>query len=64
MTVSRPDKPYYKKVFFLSEITQIVNKFGFPKNDDFVPYDKYWETDFELYIEIQVWAAPESLLCT
>lgn len=42
----------------MNEITQIVDKFGFPQNDDFVPYDKYWETDFELGIEIQVWVAP------
>ena len=64
MTVSRPDRPYYNQVFFLNEITQIVDQFGLPKNDNLIPYDKYWETDFELYIEIQLWAAPESLLST
>lgn len=63
MTISRPDKPYYNQVFFLSEIADMVDKFGLPKNDHLVPYNRYWETDFELYIELQVWDAPETLVC-
>lgn len=61
MTVTRSNKPYYNKIYFLNEIEQLVKAFGLPANDHLVPYEKYWATDFELYIEIQVWDEPESL---
>jgi hypothetical protein len=58
VAMTRRDKPYYRKVFFLSETASIIQEYGIPQNDHLVPYDRYWETDFELYIEVQVWDNP------
>lgn len=55
IALSRTDKAYFEKVFLLSELTELVKTFGMPNNDHLVPYERYWEYDFELYIEIQVW---------
>jgi hypothetical protein len=55
IAMTRRDKPYYRKVFLLSETASVVEEYGIPQNDHLVPYDRYWETDFELYIEVQVW---------
>ena len=55
IALSRTDKPYFEKVFLLSELSELVNTFGIPNNDHLVPYERYWEYDFELYIEIQIW---------
>ncbi|WP_035853124.1 hypothetical protein [Deefgea rivuli] len=62
MTMSRADKPYFKQVFLLDELEAMAQRFGIPNNDHLVPYEKYWETDFELYVEIQVWDKAETLL--
>ena len=58
IALSRDDKPYYNKVFLLSEMSELVTRFGIPENDHVVPYERYWETDFELYIEVQLWDLP------
>lgn len=55
IALSRADKPYFEKVFLLDELTELVEKFGLPNNDHLVPYERYWEYDFELYIEIEIW---------
>lgn len=39
-------------------MSEIVERFGVPDNDQVVPYERYWETDFELYIEVQLWDIP------
>ncbi|BBI51602.1 hypothetical protein HORIV_40230 [Vreelandella olivaria] len=61
IALNRNDKPYYNQVFLLSELSELVARFGTPANDHLVPYERYWETDFELYIEIQLWDIPPSL---
>lgn len=58
VALTRNDKPYYNQVFLLSEIDELVARFGVPGNDQLVPYERYWETEFELYIEVQLWDAP------
>lgn len=58
VALSRGDKPYFNQVFLLSEVSEIVERFGVPDNDQVVPYERYWETDFELYIEVQLWDIP------
>lgn len=61
IALTRDDKPYYNQVFLLSEMNDLVTQFGVPKNDQAVPYERYWETDFELYIEVQLWDIPPNL---
>ncbi|WDE95267.1 hypothetical protein PQO03_05975 [Lentisphaera profundi] len=48
-------KPYFEKVYFLSEIDQLIHEYG--EANDFVPnsYERYWEGSFEHYYEVQVW---------
>nr|WP_314900740.1 hypothetical protein [uncultured Deefgea sp.] len=55
IALSRADKPYFEKIYLLSELDELINTFGLPNNDHLVPYERYWEYDFELYIEIQIW---------
>ena len=58
IALTRDDKPYYNQVFLLSEVSELITRFGVPANDHVVPYERYWETDFELYIEVQIWDIP------
>lgn len=58
IALTRDDKPYYNKIFLLSEVSELVTRFRFPENDHTIPYEGYWETDFELYIEVQIWDIP------
>ncbi|MBZ0331907.1 hypothetical protein KZO25_16440 [Halomonas sp. ANAO-440] len=58
IALTRDDKPYHNQVFLLSEIDELVTRFGIPENDRVVPYERYWESDFELYIEVQLWDDP------
>jgi hypothetical protein len=58
IALTRADKPYYNQVFLLEEVDEIVERFGIPKADSSVPYERYWESDFELYIEVQIWDDP------
>lgn len=53
---TRPEKPYYKKVYFLHEIETLWEKYSLPCDARLVPYESYWKTDFEVYVEIQIWA--------
>ena len=55
IAMSRADKPYFENVFLLSELPQLVNCFGIPIDDRSQDYARYWEGDFEKYIEIQLW---------
>ena len=48
-------KPYFEKVYFLSEIPEIISKYGLPTNEPPKTYEKYWEGSFEHYFEVQVW---------
>ena len=58
IALTRDDKPYYNQVFLLNEVSRLVTRFGIPENDHEIPYERYWETDFELYIEVQLWDTP------
>lgn len=58
IALTRDDKPYYNQIFLLNEVSRIVTCFGIPANDHLIPYERYWETDFELYIEVQLWDTP------
>lgn len=58
IALTRDDKPYYNQVFLLDEIGDLVTRFGVPDNDQLAPYERYWETEFELYIEVQLWDVP------
>lgn len=48
-------KPYYEKVYFISEIQDFLAEYGIPKDEVPKTYEQYWERDFEKYYEIQVW---------
>jgi hypothetical protein len=58
IALTRDDKPYYNQVFLLNEVSRLVTRFGIHANDHEIPYERYWETDFELYIEVQLWDTP------
>nr|WP_163500417.1 hypothetical protein [Halomonas socia] len=58
IALTQADKPFYNQVFLLNEVDRLVSRFGIPDNDHQVPYERYWETDFELYIEVQLWDTP------
>lgn len=48
-------KPYHGNVYFLHELTEVINKFGLPKDDFSMEYRNYVGEEFEKFIEIQVW---------
>jgi hypothetical protein len=62
ISLTKSTKPYHNKVFLLREIEELNRLYGLPSNDHMVPYDLYWETDFELYVEVQIWDDPEAIL--
>ena len=55
VALTAKEKPYFNKVFLLDEIPQAINEFGPPSNRLAESYERYWEGDFELYYEVQVW---------
>jgi hypothetical protein len=55
IAMSRQDKPYYKKLFLLSEVQDLWSSFSLPRNPADVPYEDYWKSEFEIYAEVQVW---------
>lgn len=55
IALTQDRKPYHQQIFLLHELEELQRLHGLPQNDHLVPYERYWETDFELYIEIQVW---------
>ncbi|MEI6423352.1 MAG: hypothetical protein WCP55_14110 [Lentisphaerota bacterium] len=55
LAMNAKDKPYYEKVFLLSEIDEVLKRFGYPKAPIPNSYERYWEGDFEHYIEVQIW---------
>lgn len=48
------DKPYHGQVFLLYEIENVVSRYGLPKDNIPPSYQRYWEGDFEKYIEFQI----------
>jgi len=55
IAMSDATKPYYEKVYMLSELSEMINTYGLPKSKKPASYEKYWEADFEHYIEVQIW---------
>ncbi len=58
IALTRDDKPYYNQVFLLSEVSELFTRFSILGKEPEVPYERYWESDFELYIEVQLWDIP------
>lgn len=56
LSMTAKDKPYYEEVYFLDEIEEVISKYGTPQDNVPKSYDKYWEGDFEIYYEVQVWS--------
>jgi len=61
ITFTAEEKPYYNQVFLVNEIDKVVAEYGIPSTDQLWSYERYWEGDFELYIEVQVWEQPENI---
>ena len=55
ITMTNSKKPYYEKVYFISEIQDFLSEYGIPKDEVPKTYEKYWEGDLEKYYEVQVW---------
>ena len=55
VALSSHTKPYHGKVFLLHELEYIVTNYGLPDDDTSLNYQKYWEGNFEKYIEFQIW---------
>lgn len=58
IAMTRADKPYFRKQYRLEEVTQLWAEHGLPRDTTNVPYQGYWNTDFELYAELQLWEEP------
>jgi len=55
VAMTAKDKSFYEKVFFLHELEELIHNYGEPCDEVPKTYNKYWEGDFELYYEVQVW---------
>ncbi|MFG6094801.1 hypothetical protein SPB21_06105 [Leptothoe sp. ISB3NOV94-8A] len=55
VALSDNKKPYHGKVFLLHELNSLISEYGMPCDDDYHNYERYWEGDFEKYIEFQIW---------
>ena len=55
VALSNNKKPYHGKVFLLHELKNFIEEYGIPDNDASFNYERYWEGDFEKYIEVQIW---------
>lgn len=56
IALTKAEKPFYKKVYLLSEVQHVWTQYSMPRDESVVPYEGYWNTEFEIYVEIQVWA--------
>ena len=55
VSLSSNQKPYHGKVFLLHELETFIEEYGMPCDDNSLNYERYWEGDFEKYIEFQIW---------
>ena len=55
IALSKDKKPYHGKVFLLHELESFIGKYGMPCDGGSYNYERYWEGDFEKYIEFQIW---------
>jgi hypothetical protein len=49
-------KPHHGKVYRLSELKEVVERYGMPVDEKVSNYDGYHHGPFEKYIEVQLWA--------
>ena len=49
-------KPYHDRVFFLSELDDVIQRYGQPLDESPSDYTGYAYRPFEKYIEVQVWS--------
>jgi hypothetical protein len=49
-------KPHHGKVFCLSQLTEAVERYGMPVDEQVRNYAGYQHGPFEKYIEVQLWA--------
>ncbi|KAF0815115.1 hypothetical protein IGB42_00192 [Andreprevotia sp. IGB-42] len=62
IALTREDKPYFKQIFLLDEVAGLTGQFGVPSEPVPASYERYWESDFEFYVEIQLWDEPHGLI--
>ena len=55
IAMTNETKPYYEEVYLLSELTKMIDTYGLLQSNLPASYEKYWEGDFEHYIEVQIW---------
>ena len=55
VAMTQMEKPYYEHVFMLDELDEMVSLFGLPEDEVPDSYVRYWEGDFEKYVEVQIW---------
>lgn len=55
VALSRNEKPFHGKVFLLHELENFIIEYGMPVDDDSLNYQRYWEGNFEKYIEFKIW---------
>ena len=51
-----PKRPYHGRVFTLSELPGLVEKWGLPRDDSTRSDEDYHKGPFEKYVEIQLWS--------
>ena len=54
--IPQEPKPYHERVFLLSEIPSLAERWGLPDPQMDVEYDGYHKRPFEIFVEIQVWS--------
>ena len=55
IAMTNENKSYFEQVYFIEEAKDVLSKHGIPSDKIPESYNKYWEGDFELYYEVQVW---------
>jgi len=55
LAMTAATKPYFEKVYLLTEIDEVLRNYEYRNISPPITYDQYWEGDFELYAEIQIW---------
>lgn len=49
-------RPYHERAFLLSDLPDLIAKYGIPADQTNADYSNYGKEPFEKYIEVQVWA--------
>ncbi len=54
--IPQESRPYHERVFLLSEIPAIADRWGLPDPSLEIEYDGYHKRPFEIFVEVQVWS--------